>query len=116
MDTAYHEDLAGRLYGLLVGLEGRFRDYVYTGGAWPDNLLYSLLAGERAAAGAGNRALTVPGMHDRRVLARHLTHGRPAGHQPNPIAARDRSQERSTHPITRARRYYPVHGGMTAEE
>jgi hypothetical protein len=49
MDTAYHEDLAGRLYGLLVRLEGCLRDHVYTGGAWPDNLLYSLLAGERAA-------------------------------------------------------------------
>ena len=33
MDAAYHEDLAGRLYGLLTGLEGRLCNHGYTGGA-----------------------------------------------------------------------------------
>ena len=52
-DTCYGRGVsrrqAGRLYGLLAGFEGRIRDHVYTGGAWPDSLLYLLLADERAA-------------------------------------------------------------------
>lgn len=30
MNAAYHAGVAGRLYGLLIGLEGRIRDHVYT--------------------------------------------------------------------------------------